>query len=291
MLSISEIRNLFQGVEYRNQPEALMNYMIEDDSITDGAYRLFQLIYKDGYFDDDFSISKSKQTLAEKLKTSESSIYRRLKELKKAGYINIIQQKCNNEYLPSRVSVSLPEAVVKILEEAPQRKKSNIKKCGTVDRSSDKSKHDADNFTDERGVVSPVKFTPYIYNSNKNNNSEPEEPHKGEEDSSQSNLNPNESVVVYSSSQELVSSSEQSDETDIVFESTDILANNKLIEDLESQLEPFREQLQDILDLRSKIGAMRMSSQLETFKKNNSAMLDKEIELAELHYLSQLHPP
>ena len=55
MPSVSDIRKISQNIEYRNQPKAQIDYMIEDSSISDGAYRLFQKIHADSFFDDEQS--------------------------------------------------------------------------------------------------------------------------------------------------------------------------------------------------------------------------------------------
>jgi hypothetical protein len=196
---VGEIRSLMQGVEYRNQPEVLMDHMIKDPSISDGAYRLFQLIYKDGFFDDLFSISRAKKSLAKDLNTSVSSINRRLKELSDAGYINIVKQRTNGEWLPSRISVDLPSSLVQALEEAPIRRKV-IAKCGTVAKESQSEEESTQGIegdvTGERGVHSPVRLTPYIYNINKNNNNIDRDLASGKP---QISSEPNSSVVFVSS--------------------------------------------------------------------------------------------
>lgn len=296
MSSVKAIRNLLQGVEYRNQPEVLMDYMIEDDSISDGAYRLFQLIYKDGYFDELFSIAKSKKKLANKLNTSVSSINRRLQELEKAGYINIVQQKSNRECLPSRISVDFPQVLVQALEDAPTRRQA-IDRCGTVAKETVAeeiiTKNIGGTVTGGRGVHSSVRSTPYIYNINKNNNTELDD--DGCEINS--TLDHNSSVVVDSLSSNLsskclnsfdpkseivISNSSSSVKDNAEVSQLDLIANKSRIKVLDGDLKPFRVKRQKILKLKDNIGAMKMFRELDKFNKANYSMFQKELEISEL---------
>ncbi|NQY43997.1 MAG: hypothetical protein HRT87_11715, partial [Legionellales bacterium] len=117
------LQNLWQNVEYRNFPLAAINYITSDISICADARMCWIQLFAMAYYDESWTIQISKNELKEKLKRSYGSIGRYLTDLEEKGYITIENVRVNGVWLPSKITVTVPDELRVLLENCPTRKK------------------------------------------------------------------------------------------------------------------------------------------------------------------------
>ena len=135
-LSNQVIQSLWQNKEYRNFPVELLKHFRRQSNISDAAVMCWQALYEMAFFDKDWSIQISKNSLSQEINKSPASVARLLNELEREGYIWRSQKKYKGYDLSSRIYVTLPQDAIDAIAEKPDRKKV-AQECGTVDYSVD----------------------------------------------------------------------------------------------------------------------------------------------------------
>jgi hypothetical protein len=130
-----QLQELFQKKQYQNLPIGLQGYFRTESKLSDGAILLWQLLQELSFYDEQWSVQISIKDLSYKLGKHERQTARLLKSLEAGGYVVRENVKSGNVNLASRIYVRLPQHVIDILENEPNRAKA-IKQCGTVDTSS-----------------------------------------------------------------------------------------------------------------------------------------------------------
>ena len=135
-LSNQVIQSLCQNKEYRNFPVELLRHFRRQSNISDSAVMCWQALYEMAFFDKDWSIQISKNSLSQEINKSPASVARLLNELEREGYIWRSQKKYKGYDLSSRIYVTLPQDAIDAIAEKPDRKKV-AQECDTVDYSVD----------------------------------------------------------------------------------------------------------------------------------------------------------
>ncbi len=307
-----KLQNLWQEKEYRNFPLAVTNYITADTSVCAEARMCWILLFTMAYYDKNWCIQISKAELAGKLNKDKSSIERYLRDLKKVGYLAIQNIRIRGVWLPSKITVIVPPALLQLLEAAPERKKnSKAKPLKLV----------VDNTTEYRTNMFHVEPDISQNTAVEPQPSYPQSCSKGilRSDGSKNNINHNKlytnnnrdidrsskenktPVVVISDEKKSFNPPIQPKQLDVIIPSNDSnLDNSKQIQELEQKLSPLKQQLKSLsitekakfysknmLHLEKELQALRYSDELSIFTEIKTQVDAGLISKAELRLQQQ----
>lgn len=113
-----ELKYLSERYEYRVLAASVMDHILIDADLSDGARTLWLILYRSSALTKTFSIVASAGFLKIKTGRSEATLWRQIRELKTKGYLSVVKQTGpEGEALPNIYGPRLPKYVVKKIKE------------------------------------------------------------------------------------------------------------------------------------------------------------------------------
>ena len=300
-LSQQVIQTLWQNKEYRNVPVELMRYFRQQSAISDAAVLCWQALHEMAFFDNHWIIQISKNSLAQEINKSPTTVTRILNELEKHGYIWRSQSKYKGYNLPNKIHVTLPPEAIEAISKKPDRKRPTQEydsidysvTTDIVEQIEIKKEEETPDLELEKKAPECATGGYTIFgipksniNNNINNNSE---------DNSESDI----VVSFFGNHEEVIDGSVPSDrkvgkkesiqendsrsgDVDGEFDTSEILENQEKIESLELEVEPLREKRHEIVQSKNNIGCIKMMAKLKEFHVEHKQLSEIELEIDKL---------
>lgn len=108
---------LNERYEYRVIATSVMDHILMESDLSDGAKTLWLILYRASALNLDMQVEASITFLVNKTGRSQATLWRQIRELKKGGYLNVVTRRgVDKEMLPNIYSPRLPDSVIELIK-------------------------------------------------------------------------------------------------------------------------------------------------------------------------------